>query len=155
MFNVVLTLYKSYLFIKVITHLWQETPWHLHRAAENNVNHHLTKLEKEGQVCESYLITLLNLFRWLEWLRQSTQLCRKKTQEPICTKALTCFWPVLLDMVEVSFSPKKCSKLEIKASDYLMNSMENSVFQFSVSDFCLVELSLINDVLLVWVVHTV
>ena len=58
-------------------------------------------------------------------------------------------------MVEVSFSPKKCSKLEIKASDYLMNSMENSVFQFSVSDFCLVELSLINDVLLVSVVHTV
>ena len=58
-------------------------------------------------------------------------------------------------MVEVSFSSKKCSKLEIKASDYLMNSMENSVFQFSVSDFCLVELSLINDVLLVSVVHTV
>ena len=52
-------------------------------------------------------------------------------------------------MVEVSFSPKKRSKLEIKASDYSMNSMENSVFQFSVSDFCLVELSLINDVLLV------
>ena len=52
-------------------------------------------------------------------------------------------------MVEVSFSPKKCSKLEIKATDYSMNSMENSVFQFSGSDFCLVELSLINDVLLV------
>ena len=51
-------------------------------------------------------------------------------------------------MVEVSFSPKKCSKLEMKASDYL-NSMENSVFQFTVSDFCLVEPSLINDVLLV------
>ena len=49
-------------------------------------------------------------------------------------------------MVEVSFSPKKCSKLEMKASDYL-NSMENSVFQFTVSDFCLVEPSLINDVL--------
>ena len=51
-------------------------------------------------------------------------------------------------MVEVSFSPKKCSKLEMKASDYL-NSMENSVFQFTVSDFCLVEPSLINDVLLI------
>ena len=56
-------------------------------------------------------------------------------------------------MVEVSFSPKKCSKLEIKANDYLMNYMENSVFQFSVSDFCLVELSLINDVLLVSGAH--
>ena len=43
------------------------------------------------------------------------------------------------------FSPKKCSKLEMKASDYL-NSMENSVFQFTVSDFCVVEPSLINDV---------
>lgn len=52
-------------------------------------------------------------------------------------------------MVEVSFSPKKFSKLEIKASDYLMNSMENSVFQFSVSDFHPVTAGLTKHVLLV------
>ncbi|KAJ7351863.1 Beta-lactamase-like protein 2 [Desmophyllum pertusum] len=44
----------------IVKKVYVDTPWHLHKAAENNVNHHLTKLEKEGRVRKFTLIYCFN-----------------------------------------------------------------------------------------------
>lgn len=49
----------------IVKKVYTETPWYLHKAAENNVHHHLTKLEKEGHV------TSLEVENFKKWKKSS------------------------------------------------------------------------------------